>query len=167
MISSLSDRISSRGSSSSRSEGVADGLLTQSSYARIMPTVTPSPLPPLEATVAAAAHEAWRGLGETSQVLNWPAIASALGIEPGEVIKTAVVLPQLGRIECVLDYKADLGRAAEQLRALLVLGWNVNALLPIRSLGAAHQALRGLEIHMQGWWTLDDERLRFTSPETP
>ena len=124
-------------------------------------------MPPLGAAVAAAAQENWRGLGEASQVVDWPVIASALGIEPGEVIKTAVVLPRLGRIECVLDDQADMRRAGEQLRALLVRGWSVNALLPIRSLGAAHQALRGLGIYLQGWWTPDDERLRFTSPETP
>jgi hypothetical protein len=57
--------------------------------------------------------------------------------------------------------------AGEQFRALLVRGWSVSALLPMHSLGAAHQALRGLSIHLQGWWTPDDERLRFTSPETP
>lgn len=134
-----------------------------------MPNVTPSPVPvpPLGATVAAAAQENWRGLGEASEVVDWPVIASALGIEPGEVIKTAVVLPQLGRIECILDDQADMRHAGEQLRALLVRGWSVNALLPMHSLGTAHQALRGLRIHLQGWWAPDDERLRFTSPETP
>jgi hypothetical protein len=134
-----------------------------------MPNVTPSaaPMSPVGPAVAAAAQENWRGLGETSQVLDWPVIASALGIEPGEVIKTAVVLPKLGRIECVLDDQADIRRASEQLHALLVRGWSVNALLPIYSLGAAHRALRGLGIHLQGWWKLEDERLRFTSPETP
>jgi len=134
-----------------------------------MPNVTPSPapVPPLGPTVAAAAQEYWRGLGETSQVFDWAVIASALGIEPGEVIKTAVVLPQLGRIECVLDDRTDMRRAGEQLSALLVRGWSVNALLPMQSLGAAHQALRGLRIHLQGWWAPDDQRLRFTSPETP
>ena len=124
-------------------------------------------VPPLGSRVAAAAQENWRGLGEASRVVDWPVIAAALGIEPGEVIKTAVVLPRLGRIECVLDDQADMRRAGEQLRALLVRGWNVNALLPMHSLGAAHQALRGLSIHLQGWWTPGDERLRFTSPETP
>lgn len=134
-----------------------------------MSTVTPSPaaVPPLGNTVAAATQETWRGLGETSEVVDWSVIASAIGIEPGDVIKTAIVLPQLGRIECVLDDQADIQRAAEQLHALLARGWSVNALLPIHSLGAAHQALRGLKIHLQGWWTPDDERLRFTSPETP
>jgi hypothetical protein len=134
-----------------------------------MPNVTPSPVPgpPPGAAVAAAAQENWRGLGEASEVVDWSVIASALGIEPGEVIKTAVVLPQLRRIECVLDDEADMRHAGEQLRALLVRGWSVNALLPMHSLGAAHQALRGLRIHLQGWWTPADDRLRFTSPETP
>lgn len=118
-------------------------------------------------TVAAAAQENWRVLGEASQVIDWPVVASALGIEPGEVIKTAVVLPQLGRIECILDDQADMRHATVQLGALLVRGWSVNALLPMHSLGTAHRALRGLRIHLQGWWAPDDERLRFTSPETP
>lgn len=100
-------------------------------------------------------------------MVEWPVIASALEIEPGDVIKTAVVLPHLGRIECVLDDQADMRSAGDQLRALLSRGWSVNALLPMHSLGAAHEALRGLAIHLQGWWTPDDQRLRFTSPETP
>jgi hypothetical protein len=134
-----------------------------------MPKVTPwpEPVPPLGAKVAAAAQENWRGLGEASQVVDWTVIASALGIEPGDVIKTAIVVPHLGHIECVLDDQADMRHAGEQLRALLVRGWSVNALLPMRSLGIAHQALRGLTIHLQGWWSPDDKRLRFTSPETP
>jgi hypothetical protein len=157
------------GRSSTKPEGVADGLSTRSSYAAIMPTMTPSPVPvpPPGVAVAAAAQENWRVLGEVSQIVDWPIIASALGIEPGEVIKTAIVLPQLGRIECILDDQADMRHAEEQLRELLVRGWSVNALLPMHSLGAAHQALRGLRIHLQGWWKPDDERLRFTSLETP
>jgi hypothetical protein len=130
-------------------------------------TLPPEPVPPLGAKVAAAAQENWRGLGEASQVVDWTVIASALGIEPGEVIKTAVLVPHLSRIECVLDDQVDMQRAGEQLRALLACGWSVNALLPMRSLGIAHQALRGLTIHLQGWWSPDDKRLRFTSPETP
>ena len=100
-------------------------------------------------------------------MVDWSIIASALGIDAGEVIKTAIVLPHLRRIECVLDDQADMRRAEAQFQALLLRGWSVNALLPIRSLGEAHQALRGLRIHLQGWWTLADDRLRFTSPETP
>lgn len=100
-------------------------------------------------------------------MVDWSVIASALGIDPGKVIMAAVVLPKLGRIECILDDQADMRHAGEQFRALLLRGWSVNALLPMHALGAAHQALRGLRIHLQGWWTQDDERLHFTSPETP
>lgn len=145
------------------------GLSIALFYAPIMPTAAPSPVPPPSAgsRVAAAAQENWRGLGEISEVVDWSIIASALGIDAGEVIKTAIVLPHLRRIECVLDDQADMRRAEAQFQALLLRGWSVNALLPIRSLGEAHQALRGLRIHLQGWWTLADDRLRFTSPETP
>lgn len=148
---------------------MAYALLGRSAYDQAMSTVTPSsvPMPPLGDTVAAVAQETWQGLGETSEVVDWSVIASELGIDPGEVIKAAVVLPRLGRIECVIDDEAGLQHAAEQLDALLVRGWIVNALLPIHSLGAAHQALRGLKINLQGWWTPDDKRLRFTSPEIP
>jgi hypothetical protein len=134
-----------------------------------MAASTPStaPVPPQGGRVAAAAQESWRVLGETSQVVDWTVIASALKIEPGEVIKAAVVLPQLMRIECVLDDRPDMRRAGEQLSALLLRGWTVSALLPLPAMGSAHQALRGLGIHLQGWWTSDDDRLRFTSPETP
>jgi hypothetical protein len=147
----------------------ADGLPAEPLYAPTMSVPTPSmmPMPQPADRVTAAAQESWRGLGETSQVVAWSLIASALGIEPGEVIKTAIMLPQLMRIECVLDDQADMRRAAEQIRALLLRGWTVNALLPLPALGSAHQALRGLSIQLQGWWTSDDDRLHFTSPETP
>jgi hypothetical protein len=46
-------------------------------------------------------------------------------------------------------------------------GWRVQALLPLAALGAAHEAFRGLDIFLQGWWTAQSGELRFTSPETP
>jgi hypothetical protein len=130
-------------------------------------TALPVPVPPSEAGVAAAAQENWRGLGQASQIVDWIVVASALGIEPGDTIKAAIVLPQLGRIECVLDDQVDMRRASDQLSALLRRGWSVSALLPVHALGTAHQALRGLSIQLQGWWAPEDKRLRFTSPETP
>src|SRR5258708_38633369 len=102
-----------------------------------MPTAPTSPVPvptPMD-TVAAAAQETWRGLGQASQGVDWSVIAAALGIEPGDVIKTAVGLPQLERIECVLDDRADMRHAGAQVRALLLLGGSVNVLLPRPALG--------------------------------
>lgn len=117
--------------------------------------------------VAAAAQEHWRVAGERAEVVDWDVVASTLGLSHGAAISAAVLIPKIMQIECVLDVDAELADAWSDLYALVTQGWRVQALLPLSALGAAHEALRGLDILLQGCWTAQDGGLRFTSPETP
>jgi hypothetical protein len=117
--------------------------------------------------VAAAAQEHWRVAGEIAEVVEWERVADTLGLAQGAAIGAAVFIPKILQIECVLDAGPELANAWSDLSALVTRGWQVQALMPLAALGAAHEALRGLDILLQGWWTAQDGELRFTSPETP
>lgn len=117
--------------------------------------------------VAGAAREAWRVIGEAAEVVDWVIVAESLKLDHGDAIRTAVLVPRLMQVECVLDPAAALQDARQNLAALLAEGWRVSALIPISEMGAAHEALRGLDLHLQGWWTTAEGCLRFSSPETP
>jgi hypothetical protein len=117
--------------------------------------------------VAAAAQEYWRVAGEIAEVVDWDVVANSLGLAHGAAISAAVLIPKIMQIECVLDTDTELTDAWADLSALVSQGWRVQALLPLPALGAAHEALRGLDILLQGWWIAQGRGLRFTSPETP
>jgi hypothetical protein len=117
--------------------------------------------------VAGAAKEAWHALGESAQVVDWEIVAKNLGIYAGDAIRAAVLVPRVSQIECVLDPAKSMREARQDFAALLDEGWRVSALVPISKMGAAHEALRGLDLHLQGWWTTAERHLRFSSPETP
>lgn len=117
--------------------------------------------------VAAAAQESWRVAGEEASVVEWDAFVHALGLEADNAIAAAVVVPKEQLVECVVDATASLRDAMTNFSALVSEGWSVNALLPVASMGQAHQAWRGLNIHLQGFWSAEGRGLRFTSPELP
>jgi hypothetical protein len=123
--------------------------------------------------VAGAAKDAWRVLGESAEVVDWDILALNLGLFRGDAIKKAVLVPRVTQIECVLDPAKSMRDARHDLVALLAEGWvaaegwRVSALVPISKLGAAHEALRGLDLRLQGWWTNAENGLRFSSAETP
>jgi hypothetical protein len=117
--------------------------------------------------VAGAAREAWRVIGESAEVVDWGIVAKNLGLGPSNAIRAAVLIPRVRQIECVLDPTISMGDARPHFALLLSEGWKVSALVPISKMGAAHEALRGLDLHLQGWWTTAESRLRFSSPEMP
>lgn len=115
---------------------------------------------------AGAARALWESAGEATELVRWSGVASQLGRPTStESITWAVVVPRLGRIECVMDPSKNLGEARSGLDNLLERGWAVSVLMPVRAMGAAHEAFRGLDIHLQGWWSGDGAKCRFTSPE--
>jgi hypothetical protein len=136
-------------------------------YAPCMTTATASQAGQAAPDVAGAAREAWHALGESAQVVDWEIVAKNLGIHAGDAIRAAVLVPRVAQIECVLDPTKSMREARQDFAALLNEGWMVSALVPISKMGAAHEALRGLDLHLQGWWTNTERRLRFSSPETP
>jgi len=117
--------------------------------------------------VAAAAKESWRIAGRHADVVAWDSFVDALGLEHDDAVVTAVVLPRERMVECVVDADAALQDAMKNFAALASDGWQVNAILPTACMGEAHEAWRGLNIHLQGWWQAGGSRLRFTSPELP
>lgn len=119
-----------------------------------------------EAEIANEASTRWHSVGEESEVLPWAALAENLGISgaSGASIFSAVWVPRLKVLECVLPAQPDLEKAIADLRALTERGVEVNAILPLPALGAAHEALRGLQVHLQGWWATESA-LKFTPAE--
>jgi hypothetical protein len=132
-----------------------------------MTTTLPSDPELAPKDVAAAAQEYWRIAGERAEVVEWKVLAGILGLDHGAAISAAVLIPKTMQIECVFAVDTQLADAWPELAALISLGWRVQVLLPLSALGAAHEALRGLDILLQGWWTAQGRGLRFTSPETP
>jgi hypothetical protein len=78
----------------------------------------------------------------------------------------AVTIPSLGRLECVLDSKADLDAASPELDELSNAGWSVWALVPLDRLSRAHEAFQSGVEFVQGWWD-NNEAIVFTAPEIP
>lgn len=78
----------------------------------------------------------------------------------------AVVIPSLGRVECVLDEGSDLGQASTKFHELSNAGWAVWALVPLTRLAGAHEAFQSAVDYVQGWWERKDE-FSFTQPEIP
>jgi len=118
-------------------------------------------------SIADAAQESWRVVGYRADVLKWDDAARQLGAEAGAPIRFTVVVPEMKQIECVIDSNAELPDAWSALSGLRSGGWIVRAILPVSSMGQAHEALRGLDISLQGWWRAGENALRFTSPEVP
>lgn len=117
--------------------------------------------------VAAAAKESWRVAGHHADVVPWDSFVQALGLELDRTVSAAVVVPTERLVECVFDAGAVLQEAMGNFSALVSDGWHVNAILPTRCMGEAHQAWRGLDIQLQGWWNVEGRGLRFTAPELP
>jgi hypothetical protein len=78
----------------------------------------------------------------------------------------AVVIPDLNRIECVLDAGTDLRLATDRLGDLSEAGWSVWALVPLAQLNQAHDVFRSTAEYVQGWWEREDH-FTFSSPEIP
>jgi len=119
------------------------------------------------ANVAEAALEAWRVAGEPAEVVEWAVVAGKLGLGSTRAIASAVMVPRVMEIECFLETNEDLRDVRRDLSILASEGWRVRALMPVAWLGAAHEALRGLDLHLQGWWTTQERGVKFSSPEAP
>jgi hypothetical protein len=78
----------------------------------------------------------------------------------------AVILPGLGRVECVLDSSTDFGAAVEYLADFRADGWEVWALVPLARLGEAHLSFGRTADCVQGWWQRPEAPVSFTEPET-
>ena len=79
----------------------------------------------------------------------------------------AVVLPDLNRVECVLDASTDFADAAVHLRRFVEDGWDVWAVVPLARVGDAHLQFAGGVEYIQGWWPRGDGEIAFTAPEVP
>lgn len=77
----------------------------------------------------------------------------------------AVILPDLRRIECVLDSTTDFSAASGYLAGYRAEGWDVWALVPLARLGEAHTAFGQVADCVQGWWQREDAAVSFTAPE--
>jgi hypothetical protein len=77
-----------------------------------------------------------------------------------------VTVPSQGRVECILDSKADLTAAGAELVELSSAGWNVWALVPLERLPRAHEAFQSGVEFVQGWWE-NNQAIVFTAPEVP
>lgn len=77
------------------------------------------------------------------------------------------LVEDLQRLECVLPVE----NGPEKYRDLLVHATNTNrdvwVVVPIRLLGRSHEVMRGLPLHLQGWWEAEGGRICFTAPEVP
>lgn len=109
---------------------------------------------------------AWEINGERPEVRSGTDLGRLVGTPANPAILSMLVLPNEGRVECVLDPESDVAEAVDEVTTLVNGGWQVAALLPIQSLGAAHSAFRGLTMQLQGWWRTDGD-LKFTKPEVP
>ncbi|MFQ5948458.1 MAG: hypothetical protein ACE5KX_06325 [Acidimicrobiia bacterium] len=87
--------------------------------------------------------------------------------EDSELEAVAVVVPELQRIECVLDREADPAALLAGFEALSDLGWDLWALVPGPLLGEAHRAFRGHRVRIQPWWIEADHLVRFGATEIP
>ena len=109
---------------------------------------------------------AWQINGGHPEVRSGSDVGRLVDRPANPAIPSVLVLPNEHRVECVLDPDSDVADAVDEVTLLVNGGWQVAALLPIQSLGAAHRAFRGLPMHLQGWWQADGI-LKFTSPEVP
>jgi hypothetical protein len=116
--------------------------------------------------VIEAARMAWEINGERPEIRSGRDLGRLVGTPANPAIPSVLVLPDERRVECVLDPDSDVADAVDEVRTLVNGSWQVAALLPIQSLGAAHSAFRGLPMHLHGWWRADGD-LKFTAPEVP
>ncbi|MGW4528973.1 hypothetical protein [Amycolatopsis sp. NPDC004378] len=120
----------------------------------------------LERRVCDAAVRAWHVAGEESRLIAWASLAEQLGRSvTGTALGSVVLVPRLRRVECVFTADEHWDVARQALLVLADQGWAVNALVPLHTLGAAHEVFRGLPVRLQGWWERDDRDMAFTEPE--
>ena len=80
---------------------------------------------------------------------------------------SAVAVPTLNRVECILDNDSDFSLASSQVYKLAEEGWDVWAVVPVARVGEAHLAFVGNAEFIQGWWPRPDGEISFTAPEVP
>ena len=135
-------------------------------YDPLMSHAAIAPSDELLTEVAQAAALKWRVAGHSCSVVTPSDLQQSLGLDrsASEWIAALVVLPDLNSIECVMGSWADQDSVAASMRLLIDRSIKVNAILPVGSLGAAHERLRGLSITVQGWWQ-EATGPKFTSAE--
>lgn len=118
----------------------------------------------VENRVAEAAVQAWKAAGEDVLVLPWAQLAKALSCDVEVTDADWVVVRNRRQVECVVEHEKALDRLRSVFEAFLLHGWQPSAVVPLHTMGAAHDAFGGLPVHLQGWLERDD-RPRFTAPE--
>src|SRR5690348_7151711 len=88
--------------------------------------------------VIEAARMAWEINGERPEIRSGSDLGRLVGGPANPAIPSVLVLSDERRVECVLDPDSDVADAVDEVRTLVDGGWQVAALLPIQSLGAAH-----------------------------
>jgi len=117
--------------------------------------------------VASEACSRWTLSGEAAELLRWDQFVGGQDGDDwtGCGISEVVVVSDARAIDCVLEPERDweqLNRAFEHLDER---GWQITLLVPLIELGAAHEALRGANARIQGWWRRNRGALSFTSHE--
>lgn len=117
--------------------------------------------------VAQSALSRWQIVGESASISSWDKIGDAIGSHfcTGSVIAEAVVVSSTNVIECVVSEFPDWELVRHDVMGVIELGWSVTVLIPLRSLGSAHETLRGSAALLQGWWVRKDNELGFTGQE--
>lgn len=117
--------------------------------------------------VAQSALSRWQIVGESASISSWDRIGDAIGSHfcTGGVISEAVVVSSTNVIECVVSEFPDWELVRHDVMGVIELGWSVTVLIPLGSMGSAHETLRGSAAFLQGWWVRKDNELGFTRQE--
>lgn len=92
-------------------------------------------------------------------------LAAAVGVDglPG----AAILVPDAGIAECVLEDRVDPALLAPGVESLAADGWEVTVLVPAARMGAAHWGLRGTRSSLQAWWPGPSDSIQFGAPQVP
>lgn len=119
----------------------------------------------LDLDVTRAAEAAWVAYGEAPVSID----PQSVGVAPASDKALPVHMLRLNSTRCFEAFfgadQHDLGAAAGFLSLLGAPGWSVTAVVPLSSLGAAHEAFRAADVVLQAWWRDGEGKVRFSSCE--
>lgn len=124
--------------------------------------VTAAPSVTATHPVATASASSYTRRGHTVVATSFEAAAGIDGL-PGP----ALLVPDAGIAECVLDDGIDPVAMLPGIEALAADGWEVFVLVPAARMGIAHWDLRGCSALLQSWWPGPDESVQFGAPQVP
>jgi hypothetical protein len=134
-------------------------------------------LPEEDRAALDASLRAWRAAGIDAALTTWGDVLPAAGATVPDPyglgalaplptgVEAVTVIPELRRVECLVDSSVDYDALRRSLASLTGAEWTACVLTALGRMARAHEELRGTPVRLQGWWRDEDSAVHFTADQ--